>query len=186
MRIMLTRRSLTLLSLAALVQPARAEHPAITFMNQFGKDLLHAHRLGTVPAFLRVINRYADLNGISDYSLGSYTVNSSQRRTYVHGVANFMARYFTEQSRTYPVAKYEIGEATVADNSDILVGTKISMMAGQTYSVSWRLSWVDGHYKVSDAKFLGFSMVYQQRSLFTSYVAKYNGDVGKLITALNR
>lgn len=186
MRIMLTRRTLTLMSLAALVQPARAEHPSITFMNQLGKDLLHAHRLGTVAAFLRVINRYADLNGISTYSLGSYSVSPGQRGSYVHGVANFMARYFTEQSRSYPVAKYEVGEATVAENKDVIVNTKIFMMAGQTYSVSWRLNWVDGRYKVSDAKFLGFSMAYQQRSLFTSFVSKYNGDVGKLITALNR
>jgi phospholipid transport system substrate-binding protein len=52
--------------------------------------------------------------------------------------------------------------------------------------VSWRLSWINGQYKITDAKFLGFSMTYQQRSLFTSFVAKNNGDVGKLITALNR
>jgi phospholipid transport system substrate-binding protein len=183
---MITRRALTFLSFAAFVQPARAEHPAITFMNQMGKDLLHAHRLGTVSAFLRTINRYADVQGIADYSLGSYSVNSGQRGTYLRGVATFMARYFAEQSHNYPVAKYEIGEATVAENKDVLVDTKIFMMAGQSYSVNWRLNWVGGRYKIADAKFLGFSMVNQQRSLFTSFVAKYNGDVGKLITALNR
>ena len=183
---MLTRRTLTLISLAALVSPARAEHPSVTFMNKMGKDLLHAHRLGTVPAFLRVIQRYADVQGISDYSLGDYKVNGSQKGTYVRGVATFMSRYFAEQSRNYPVAKYEVGEATVDDNKDVLVDTRIYMMSGQTYSVSWRLAWVDGQYKVADAKFLGFSMTSQQRSLFTSFIGKHNGDVGQLITALNR
>jgi phospholipid transport system substrate-binding protein len=183
---MLTRRALTLLSFAALVTPARAEHPSIAFMNKMGKDLLHAHRLGTVPAFLRVIQRYADVQGISDYSLGDYKVNGAQKSPYVRGVATFMSRYFAEQSRNYPVAKYEVGEATVDDNKDVLVDTRIYMMAGQTYNVSWRLTWVNGQYKVADAKFLGFSMTYQQRSLFTSFIGKNNGDVDKLITALNR
>jgi phospholipid transport system substrate-binding protein len=184
---MISRRSLLSLTMAALVSPAQAaEHPSILFMNQMGKDLLHAHRIGTVSAFLRVIQRYADVNGISDYSLGSYRVSAKQQSQYVRGVATFMSRYFAEQSRNYPVAKYEIGEATLADNKDVLVATRITMMSGQTYSVSWRLNWVDGQYKVNDAKFLGFSMVYQQRSIFTAFIGKNNGDVGKLIIALNR
>jgi hypothetical protein len=29
-------------------------------------------------------------------------------------------------------------------------------------------------------------MTYQQRSLFTAFIAKHEGDVGKLIIALNR
>jgi phospholipid transport system substrate-binding protein len=167
---MISRRTLLSLSMAALVAPAQAAaHPSIVFMNQMGKDLLHAHRIGTVSAFLRVIQRYADVNGISDYSLGTYKVNGKQRVSYVRGVAIFMSRYFAEQSRNYPVAKYEIGEATVDDNKDVLVDTKITMMSGQTYSVNWRLNWV-----------------YQQRSIFTAFVGKNNGDVGKLIIALNR
>jgi phospholipid transport system substrate-binding protein len=185
-RIMISRRSFVAVSLAALATPARAEHPSIQFMNQMGKDMLHASRIGTVSAFQRVIQRYADVKGISDYSLGTYAVDGGQKPQYLRGVVTFMSRYFAEQARNYPVAKYEIGEATVAENKDVLVDSKVYMMAGQTYSVSWRLSWINGQYKITDAKFLGFSMTYQQRSLFTSFVAKNNGDVGKLITALNR
>jgi phospholipid transport system substrate-binding protein len=184
---MISRRTFFALSAAALATPAMAaDHPSIVFMNQVGRDLLHAHRQGTISAFLRVIQRYADVQSISDYSLGDYKVTSGQKPHYQRGVATFMARYFAEQSRNYPVAKYEVGEATVADNKDILVDSKVYMMAGQTYSVTWRLTWVNGQYRVVDAKFLGFSMTYQQRSLFTSYIGKHNGDVGQLIVALNR
>ena len=186
-RIMITRRTLFSLSFAALASPAHAgDHPSIVFMNQVGKDLLHAHRIGTVAAFQRVIQRYSDVSGIAAYSLGQYNVNGGQRGQYQRGVAKFIARYFAEQSHEYPIAKYEVGEATVADNKDVFVSSKVFMMAGQTYSVTWRLSWIGGQYKVVDAKFLGFSMVNQQRSLFTSYVGKHNGNVGDLITALNR
>lgn len=184
---MITRRALLTLFAAAIATPAlSADHPSVVFMNQMGKELLHAHRQGTTSAFLRVIQRYADVSGIAEYSLGDYKVSANEKSQYKKGVSTFMARYFAEQSRSYPVAKYEIGEATVADNKDVFVSSKVFLMSGQTYSVSWRLSWIGGQYKIVDAKFLGFSMTYQQRSLFTSYIGKHNGDVGKLIIALNR
>lgn len=184
---MISRRSFIALFSGTMVSPAFAvEHPSVIFMNQMAKDLLHAHRLATVPAFLRVIQRYADVEGISNYSLGDYKVSSAEKMRYLRGVATFMSRYFVEQSRSYPVAKYEIGEATLAENKDVMVASRVYMMSGQTYSVNWQVSWIDGQYKIVDAKFLGFSMTYQQRSLFTSFIAKHEGDVGKLIIALNR
>jgi phospholipid transport system substrate-binding protein len=183
---MISRRSFVGLFATALATPAfAAPHPSVIFMNQMGKDLLHAHRLGTVSAFLRVIQRYADIQGISEYSLGDYKVSGGEKAHYQRGVLTFMSRYFVEQSRSYPVAKYEIGEAKVAENKDVIVASRVFLMSGQTYSVSWQLSWINGQYRVVDAKFLGFSMTYQQRSLFTSFVAKHEGDVGKLIIALN-
>lgn len=186
-RIMISRRSFLTLFAASLATPAlAADHPSVVFMNQMGKDLLHAHRQGTVSAFLRVIQRYADVSGIADYSLGEYKVAGGEKGPYQKGVSTFMSRYFAEQSRNFPVAKYEIGEATVGENKDVFVASRVFMMAGQVYSVNWRLAWIGGQYKVVDAKFLGFSMTYQQRSLFTSYIGKHNGDVGQLIIALNR
>ena len=41
-------------------------------------------------------------------------------------------------------------------------------------------------YKVLDAKVIGFSLVYLQRGIFTSFVSKRNGNVAELVTALNR
>ena len=184
---MITRRTLIACLAAAIASPAIAgDHPSVTFMNQVGKELLHAHRLGTVSAFQRVIQHYADVNGISEYSLGDYKVGSAEHGRYLRGVVTFMSRYFVEQSQAYPIAKFEIGEATVAANKDVIIDSKVYLMSGQTYSVSWRLSWVGGTYKVVDAKFLGFSMTSQQRSLFTSYIGKHGGDVSQLILALNR
>jgi phospholipid transport system substrate-binding protein len=184
---MISRRTFFAAFAALIASPAlAADHPSVVFMNQVGKDLLHAHRLGTVSAFQRVIQRYADVTGIAEYSLGTYKVGSGERPKYHRGVTTFMSRYFVDQSKNYPVAKYEIGEATVAENKDIFVESKVYMMAGQIYTVVWQVSWIGGKYKIVDAKFLGFSMTYQQRSLFTSYISKHDGDVTQLIAALNR
>ena len=184
---MITRRLFATLLPFALATPVFAEdHPSVVFMNKVASELLHAHREGTVSAFMRVIQRYADIPAIADYSLGDYKMDDAMLARYHHGVAQFISRYFVDQSKSYPIAKYEIGEATVAPNKDVIIDSRVYLMAGQVYTVSWHLGWSNGTYKVTDAKFLGFSMTYQERSLFTSYIAKHNGDVGQLVAALNR
>jgi phospholipid transport system substrate-binding protein len=184
---MLSRRHVLGLMAVMLASPARAEHPSVAYMRTVGKDMLAAHRQGTVSAFMRVIQRHADVSGIGAYSLGDYNskLPAGQRARYNRGVANFMARYFAEQSHIYTIAKYDIGEATV-DGDDILVASKVYLMDGQTYNVMWRLHWTGGRYRVTDAKVLGFSLTYMQRGIFTSFVAKQKGNIGPLIVALNR
>jgi phospholipid transport system substrate-binding protein len=160
-------------------------HPSVAFMKKVGRDLLEAHRQGTVNAFLGVIQRYADVPEIALYSLGQYKANlgSAQRPRYFRGVAVFMSRYFAEQSREYPVAKYEVGEAEI-DGKEVLVTSRIYLMSGRTYTVTWRLVWRNKGYKVADAKVLGFSMIYMQRGIFTSYLSKRRGDLMQLMNAL--
>jgi phospholipid transport system substrate-binding protein len=186
---MMTRRSLLGLIAGFTVAPAVAgEHPSITFMKQFGREMLAAHRIGTVGKFASVIQAYSDVAGISNYSLGQYKPNlrADEREKYYRGVVTFMSRYFAEQSREYRVAKYEIGEAKVDSDKNVVVASKVFLLSGQTYNVTWQLVWTGGHYKVSDVKVLGFSLTYLQRGLFTSYISKRKGDVSQLVVALNR
>ncbi len=184
---MISRRLFLGLLPVVFVSPALADdHPSVVFMNRVGEELLHAHRQGTTSAFMRVIQRYADMETISSESIGSYEVPNGQDSRYRRGVATFISRYMAEQSRNYPIAKFEIGDATVDKDKNVIVESKVYMMAGQAYSVNWILNWVGGTYKIADAKFLGFSMTGQEKSLFTSYIAKHDGDVNALIVALNR
>jgi len=139
---MITRRTLLAFIAVSSISPAlAAEHPSISFMKRFGKDMLAAHRLGTVSKFAGVIDAYADVAGISNYSLGQYKPNlrANQRSRYYQGVVTFMSRYFAEQSREYRVAKYEIGEATVDDNKDVIVASKMYPFFGQTYKLRCKL-----------------------------------------------
>lgn len=185
----LSRRAL--LAGLALAVPAPAfagDHPAVAYMKKFAKDILNANRLGTAASFRRVIMRHADVGQIADYSLGQYRskLTGAQRGAYYDGVATFMSRYFADQSREYRVAKYDLGDATVNDDKSVQISSKVYLMSGQTYTVVWRLEWSGGRYKVTDAKVLGFSLVYLQRGIFTSFISKRNGDVGQLVAALNR
>jgi ABC-type transporter MlaC component len=189
---LLTRRAALAGLIAAVASPAVApagasEQKALNYMRQVAKDMLNAHRQGTVASFRRAIQRHADVGAIADYSLGQYRAKlpAGQREAYYSGTATFMARYFADQSREYVVSKYEIGKAD-ADGKDISVQTKVFLMSGQSYTVVWRLTPRKGGYKVADAKVMGFSLIYLQRGIFTSFLSKRNGDVAQLVTALNR
>ena len=87
--------------------------------------------------------------------------------------------------RIYSIAKYEIVDAA-ADDGEVVINSKVYLLSGQSYTVVWRLSKNGSRYKVRDAKVLGFSMVYMQRGLFTSFISKRNGDVEQLVAALTR
>jgi len=185
----ITRRAALAGLAAVFAVPAAsaAEAQAIAYMRKVAKDMLNAHRQGTVASFKRAIIRHADLGAIADYSLGQYRskLPAGQKDAYYSGTATFMARYFADQSREYTVSKYEIGEAK-EDDKDISVQTKVFLMNGQTYTVVWKLTPRKGGYKVADVKVLGFSLIYLQRGIFTSFLSKRNGDVAQLVAALNR
>jgi phospholipid transport system substrate-binding protein len=185
---MLNRRTILTGFLAAFATPAIAagDHASVVYLKQVTKDLIAAHRQGTVPAFMRVVQRHADVPEISQHALGKYSssLQSSQRPRYQKGVATYMARYFALQSRDYTVAKCEVGEATVDKNKNVLVSSKVYLMTGQTYNVSWKLVWRGGRYKVRDVSVLGFWLTNFQRNDFTDYLAKRNGNINQLITAL--
>ena len=182
------RGALTLLAgIGIWPRAAAAEHPALGYMRSAARDLLNANRQGTVSAFRDAIAKNADVAAIADYSLGQYKskLSAAQRGGYYAGVQTFMAHYFADQSREYRIAKYEIGEAS-KEGDDVLVDSKVFLLSGQTYNVQWRLSWRRGRYVLADVKVLGFSLVYMQRGLFTSFISKRNGDIAQLISALNR
>ena len=185
---MLTRRSvLAGFATALLAAPALAEdHPSLVYMRQVAKDMLAAHRQGTVAAFLRVVQRHADIPDIAQDALGKYSgsLQASQRGRYQKGVATYLARYFALSSRDYTVAKYELGDASVNKDKDVLISSRVYLMTGQTYTVSWKLVWRGGHYKVRDVSVLGFWLTNFQRKDFTDYLAKRNGNIDMLITAL--
>lgn len=185
----LTRRAALAGLAVAFAAPAFAasEDAAVSYMQKVAKDMLSAHRQGTVASFKRAILRHADVPSIADYSLGQYKskLPPAQKQAYYSGTATFMARYFADQSRDYVVSKYEIGEAD-ASGDDINVDTKVYLMNGQSYTVVWRLGKRGAGFKVEDAKVMGFSLTYLQRGIFTSFLSKRDGDVSQLVAALNR
>ena len=183
---MISRRFILGLLPAFLVTPARADdHPSVAYMNRVGEELLHAHRLGTASAFARVVHRYGDINSIADNSLSDFEVPDGERGRLVQGIIKYIALYMATSGKDYPIAKFEIGEARVDKDKNVVVDSKVFLMAGQTYSVSWKLNWVGGTYKIADATVVGFSMVNMEKRQFANFIQNNNGNVKALIDRLN-
>ncbi|MGE0210178.1 MAG: ABC transporter substrate-binding protein [Parvibaculaceae bacterium] len=176
------------LCLAGTAFAQTSRHPAVVYMQKVANDLFRAQKDGTIPAYLQVINRHADVPSIALYALGRYKADlpKSDYQRYYRGVAIFMSRYFADQTRHFRVAKAEFNEEPSSDGSDTLVRTKVTLMSGSAYNVVFRLSRNGSGYKVSDVTVLGFSLSYLQRGIFLSFLSKKNGDLGQLIAALNR
>ncbi len=195
---MISRRNLvSAVAAAALVAvlPAqsveaqsKADHPAARHMQRVANDLIKAQRTGTVDSFSAVIRKHADVTSIGNYSLGRYRPNlrKSKRSAYYRGVRRFMARYFAEQSKTYRVAKADIGSDVRQNNGDFLVTTRVQLTSGASYNVIWRLAKRRGTFKITDVTVLGFSLTYLQRGIFQRFLSKRDGDVNALVLALNR
>lgn len=191
----ITRRNL-LLSLAALGFSATGaaaatlpeKHPAMVFVRKATEDLFNAHRQGTVQAFLPAIKRNADIPHIGDYSLGQYEpkLPKNLRDSYYDGVALFMSRYFADQTRTYRVAKWDVGQGSQTADGNFLINSRVTLLSGQAYDVSWTVAPRGKGFKFIDAQVMIFSLTFAQRGLFVSYLQKHNGDVTQLVTVLNR
>lgn len=165
---------------------ARAD-PVVTFMNRSAKKLLNAARSGSAKAFLRFILRYTDIGGISMYSLGSYQsgLQKKHRKIFFKGTARHITRYFTYQSRKYPILKAEIGEKSWQEGDTHYIDTKITLITGATYNVRWQIVRRKKRFRISNVRVLGFWLAKFQRSQFESYIAKKGGDVEALVAALH-
>lgn len=167
--------------------PRLGTHPAVAYLRTVAADLIAAQTSGNPADFFQAINRHADVPAIATYALGRYRYElpqSDQPRFY-HGVAAFMARYFADQSRSYRIAKADIGTATNEANGEVLVKSTVTLTSGSSYRVTWRLVPTSGGFKVRDVTVLGFSLRHLQRSLFHSYMAK-RGGLKALVAALTR
>jgi len=173
---------------ATLPEADAATHSAVKYMEKVAADLLKAQEIGSPAAFRRMILRHADLPYIAMYSLGRYRgdLANGQKKDYYNGVNAFMGRYFADQTRKYRVAKADINANVRNDGDDVLVLTQVTLTNGSTYNVEWRLRPKGKSFKIADVKVLGFSMIYLQRGIFSSYIKEKGGNVGALITALNR
>jgi phospholipid transport system substrate-binding protein len=164
------------------------EHPAVARLRVVAADLLATQRSGTPAAYFKMIDRHADVPAIALYALGPYQpeLKKSQRTTFFHGVAMFIARYFADQARHYPVASADISPAVRVDQDEVLVHSTVTLVSGSRYTVVWRMGNTRRGYRVRDVTVLGFSLRYLKRAMFQSFISRQGGRFEALYVALTR
>jgi phospholipid transport system substrate-binding protein len=157
-------------------------------MRVIAADLVATQRSGTAAAYYKMISRHADVPSIALYALGPYRseLKRSQQAEFFRGVGMFIARYFADQAREYPVVQAEISPSVRPDDDEVLVHSTVRLASGSSYTVVWRLADAGGDYKVRDVQVLGFSLRYLKRSMFQSYIARRGGAFQALFVALTQ
>lgn len=174
---------------ATAASPAYAQDiKAAKFMQRVAADLIAANRAGSRGAVERTIRKYAAVNIIASYSLGTYATKLPRNKqgAYRKGMLKFMSRYFVTQSKNYKVATAKIlGPGKPGENNLTMVDTRVFLADGSTYDVRWALIKRRGRYKIRDAQVVGFWLTPFQRNLFRDYVRENGGNVNALVFALN-
>ncbi|GAB4231987.1 MAG: hypothetical protein Kow0032_14550 [Methyloligellaceae bacterium] len=169
------------------IAPAQAasDRPA-AFMRHVSKQLIAASRTRSPHVLASVIRRYGDIPDIGLYSLGSYRskLPSSRRGSYYDGVARFLARYFLDQARNYPIAKVDIHAPSKPADWGHKVDSRVTLANGSSYNVRWLVVPRGKGFKVRDLSILGFWMTPFQKRLFENYISDNGGNVNALLAAL--
>lgn len=193
---MTLHRSLPVIALAAfmlgcaLPKQAQADRAA-GFVKQAGTQLVSAARSGSHAMMAAVIHQYSDLPDIGLYSLGNYRggLPSSRRSSYYDGVARFMARYFIDQAKQFPVSTFKVYTESNKVSWGYEVDSVVTLKSGETHRLRWHVVPRSGGLKVRDVSIVGvwltpISMISQQRDLFTGYIRDKGGNVSALLSAL--
>lgn len=174
--------------------PAAGTDPAAAaaFVQRAGNELAALIAATPNPADRRArlvpfLDRTVDIEGIARFCAGRYwrTATPEQQRDYVALFRETLAAGVGDR-----LGAYQGGETRVitgrpeARPDGVLVPTTIQRADGAPVRVAWVVEDATGTPRIADVIAEGISLRLTQRSDQTSFLARHNGDLAALITAL--
>ena len=127
---------------------------------------------------------------ISLFVLGPYRRNldSAQKTKYINLIKRFVSEIYSIRLASFPSGDFSIISSTDNGRSGIIVKTLIQFSNdSKPTKIDWRLiKKQDGDFKVFDIRVVGIWMAQEQRSTFTSFLSKNNGNIDKLMDRLKK
>ena len=125
---------------------------------------------------------------ISLFVLGPYRRNldSGQKTKYINLIKRFVSEIYSIRLASFPSGDFSILNSTDNGRSGIIVKTTIQFSDDPNPTkIDWRLiKKQDGDFKIFDIRVVGIWMAQEQRSTFTSFLGKNNGNIDKLMDRL--
>jgi len=122
---------------------------------------------------------------ISLFVLGPYRRNlkEDQKKEYFKILKNFISEIYSVRLASYPSGKFKILSTSDSGRSGIIVKTLIEFSDNPNPTkIDWRLiKKRNGEFKIFDIRVVGVWMAQEQRSTFTSFLSKNNGNIDNLI-----
>jgi len=127
---------------------------------------------------------------ISLFVLGPYRRNldSGQKTKYINLIKRFVSEIYSIRLASFPSGDFSILDSTDNGRSGIIVKTSIQFSDDPNPTkIDWRLiKKQDGDFKIFDIRVVGIWMAQEQRSTFTSFLSKNNGNIDKLMDRLEK
>ena len=125
---------------------------------------------------------------ISLFVLGPYRRNldSVQKTEYINLIKRFVSEIYSIRLASFPSGDFSILSSTDNGRSGIIVKTLIQFSNDPNPTkIDWRLiKKQDGDFKIFDIRVVGIWMAQEQRSTFTSFLSKNDGNIDKLMDRL--
>ena len=129
-----------------------------------------------------------DIKKISLFILGPYRKNlkSSESSKYFNAIKNFISKVYAKRLSSYPSGNIKITKVEEKGRRGIIVSSLVNFNdRPNPISIDW---WIlessVSDYKVFDIRISGIWMAQEQRSTFTSFLSKNNGEIANLINKI--
>jgi phospholipid transport system substrate-binding protein len=131
------------------------------------------------------LNKSLDIKRVSLFILGPYRRNlkPAESSQYFDAIKNFISNVYAKRLSSYPSGSIEITKTEDKGKRGIIVSSIITFNdRPNPISIDW---WIipssTSLYKVFDIRISGIWMAQEQRSTFTSFLSRNNGNILNLI-----
>ena len=165
----------------------------VTYIAQETLDVLGNKNKSTDEKVENITNIFLSNLAVSEISLfvlGPYRRNldSVQKTKYINLIKRFISEIYSIRLASFPSGDFSILSSTDNGRSGIIVKTSIQFLNDPNPTkIDWRLiKKQDGNFKIFDVRVVGIWMAQEQRSTFTSFLSKNNGNIDKLMDRLEK
>jgi len=165
----------------------------VTYIAQETLDVLGNKNKSTDEKVENITNIFLSNLAVSEISLfvlGPYRRNldSVQKTEYINLIKRFVSEIYSIRLASFPSGDFSILSSTDNGRSGIIVKTSIQFLNDPNPTkIDWRLiKKQDGNFKIFDIRVVGIWMAQEQRSTFTSFLSKNNGNIDKLMDRLRK
>ena len=163
----------------------------VTYIAQETLDVLGNKNKSTDEKVENITNIFLSnlaVREISLFVLGPYRRNldSVQKTEYINLIKRFVSEIYSIRLASFPSGDFSILSSTDNGRSGIIVKTSIQFSNDPNPTkIDWRLiKKQDGNFKIFDVRVVGIWMAQEQRSTFTSFLSKNDGNIDKLMDRL--
>ena len=179
-------------SLFLISNIARAENPAITFVNSLADNVINNILTADVSQeekmkrFKTEFETALDLKNIGQFVLGVYwrKASTEERSAFLDAFMDFTTKTWADRFNLYQGQKIVFTGARNAEKKQLYVDSVIQN--NPPVEVIWRLKQKDNSYRIIDIIIEGVSMAMSYRNEYSSFLQIHNGDVAALTQELKK